>query len=157
MSPYQLIDYSCIEESPEMVLDFAIVTLNNIGRVKKAVPHDQRDHVEKNDELAVYAVKESGGDGKRRLTVWFNKEIAAIETSDGSIWGDWDDDEELLLTEEIETAQDIEESTIIGRRAYNIYGICGIYALGRFYSLVAGGSEDEARRHEPVSAKFSGS
>lgn len=142
MRLYQLIDYSCIEEEPEMVLDFSIVTQDNVARVKKAVPHDQRDHVKVNDELAVHSVKESDGDGKRRLTVWFNKEIAALETSDGSIWGDWDDDEELLLTEKIETAQEIEGSTIIGRRAYNIYGICGIYASGRFYSLVDSESDD---------------
>lgn len=25
--------------------------------------------------------------GSRRLTIWYNKEDAAIETSDGSIWG----------------------------------------------------------------------
>jgi len=148
MRLYHFIDYSCIEEDPEMVLDFAIVSLNNIARVKKSVPHDQRDHVKEDDELAVYAVKEAYGDGKRRLTVWFNKETAAIETSDGSIWGDWDDDEELLLTGKIETAQDIEGSTIIGRRAYNIYGICGIYSLGRFYSLLDSESESESHTQE---------
>lgn len=142
MRLYQFIDYSCIEEDPEMVLNFSVVTQDNIARIKKAVPHDQRDHVRVDDELAVHAVKDSDGDGRRRLTVWFNKEIAALETSDGSTWGDWDDDEELLLTEKIETAQEIEGSTIIGRRAYNIYGICGIYALGRFYSLVDSESED---------------
>ena len=142
MRLYQFIDHSCIEEGPEMVLNFSIVTQDNIAQVKKAVPHDQRDHVKVNDELAVHAVKEWDGDGKRRLTVWFNKDIAAIEASDGSIWGDWDDDEELLLTEEIETAQEIEGYTIIGRRAYNIYGICGIYASGRFYSLVDSESDD---------------
>jgi hypothetical protein len=142
MRLYQVIDYSCIEECPEMVLNFSVVTQANIARVKKAVPHDLRDHVEVDDELAVHALKESDVDGKRRLTVWFNKEIAAIETSDGIIWGNWDDDEEMLLTEKMETAQDVEGSTIQGKRAYNIYGICGIYALGRFYSLVDSESDD---------------
>ena len=142
MRLYQLIDYSCIEEDPEMVLNFSIVTQDNIAQVKKAVPHDQRDHVKINDELAVHAVKEWDGDGKRRFTIWFNKDIAAIETSDGSIWGAWDDDEELLLTDKMETAQEIEGPVITGMLAYNIYGICGIYASGRFYSLVDSESED---------------
>jgi len=136
MKEYQFIDYSCIEEEPETCLDYTIVTFNNIARVKKAVPPDQRDHVREDDEIAVYSVKGSDDENKRRLTIWFNREIAAIETPSGSIWGDWDEEEELMLTEDFETAQDSEGSTLLGRVSYNIYGICGIYVSGRFYTPV---------------------
>jgi len=144
MKQYHYIDYTCIEDVPDKVLDFAVVSSENIARIKKAVPHDQRDQVKEDDELEVYAVRSSDGDGKRRLTIWFNRCIAAVETSNGSIWGEWDEDEELLMTGEFEQAQDIEGSPITGRRAYNIYGIPGIYALGRFYTLVDGDPEGES-------------
>ena len=148
MKLYQLIDYSCVKECPEAVLEFATVSMHNILSIRKAVPDDQRDFVEEGDEMAVYAVKHSDPACKRRLTIWFNKEIAAIETSEGSVWGDWDEDEELLLTEEFEKAQDVDDSIIMGRRAYNLYGISGIYASGRFYSLVDECPDKEPKQQE---------
>ncbi len=143
MREYEFIDYSCIEEEPETFLDFTMVTCNNIARIRKAIPNDQRDHVKENDEVAVYFIRNSAGETNRKLTVWYNREIAAIETSGGSIWGDWDEDEELLLTEEFETAQDCEGSMLIGRISYNKYGIRGIYASGRFYAPVDDSSSEE--------------
>ena len=92
MREYQFIDYSCTEQEPETFLDFTAVTRNNIARIRRAVPGDQRDHVREDDEVAVYFVKDSvAGDDKWRLTVWYNREVAAFETSDGSVWGDWDE------------------------------------------------------------------
>ena len=141
MKQYYLIDHSCIEETPEKILEYEVVSTKTISRIRKAIPHDQREYVEEGDELSVYSIKKSNGNDNSRLTIWLNKEIAAFETSNGSIWGDWDEDEELLLTGDNETAQDVEGATIIGRRAYNIYGISGIYALGRFYTLLDEGLE----------------
>ena len=138
MKLYQFVDYSCIEEAPARLVEYVTVSSDNISRIRKTVPNDQREFVEDGDELCVYVLGGTEGDGRRRLTVWFNKEMAAVETGDGSVWGDWDEDEELLTTEELEKGEDAEGSVILGRKAYNIYGHCGIYAAGKFYTLVDG-------------------
>jgi hypothetical protein len=59
--------------------------------------------------------------------------MAAIETPQGSIWGDWDEEEELLLTEDFEEAQTVDGSPVNGRIAYSLLGHRGIYSSGNFY------------------------
>jgi len=101
--------------------------------VKETVPADQLSQIEGGDEISVYALEGPSADRSRRMTIWYNKEMAAIETPEGSIWGDWDEDEELLLTEEFGVAQAVDGSSVNGRIAYNLLGLRGLYSSGHFY------------------------
>ena len=101
--------------------------------IKETVPADQLSQVEGGDDISVYAVDGPSVDRSRRMTIWYNKEMAAIETPQGSIWGDWDEEEELLLTEDFEEAQTADGVPVNGRIAYNLIGLRGIYSSGNFY------------------------
>jgi hypothetical protein len=125
---------------PKPIIYYVSITPKNAIMVKDAVPHDQLRHIDVGDEMSVYAVIGSVENVPRRLTIWYNKEVAAIETSEGSIWGDWDEDVGLLLTEEFEQAED--EYSIGGRIAHNLLGHRGIYSSGNFYLLT------NFRRHD---------
>jgi hypothetical protein len=102
--------------------------------VRESVPADQIDEIEAGDEISVYAIY-GFPKGPRRLTIWYNKEMAALETSAGSIRGDWDEDDDLLLTEELVEAQNADGAPVNGRIAYNLSGTKGIYSSGNFYHL----------------------
>jgi hypothetical protein len=138
MLTYKRIDLTEHIGEPEPIIEYVTVTPQNAIMVRDSVPADQIRHIEVGDEMSVYAVD---GSAPRRLTIWYNKEVAAIETSEGSIWGDWDEDEELLLTEEFEEAQDIDGSSVGGRIAHNLLGHSGIYSSGKFYVLTESGNE----------------
>lgn len=127
------VDLSEYREEPEAIIDYVSVSLHNARRVKESVPADQLNQIESGDDISVYAVGGSATGRSRRITIWYNKEMAAIETPEGSIWGDWDEEEELLLTEEFEEAKAADGSPVNGRIAYNLHGLRGIYSSGNFY------------------------
>lgn len=126
------IDLTGYPNKPKAIIYYVSVTSQNAKMVKDSIPADQIRHVEAGDEMSVYAIDGSASNSPRRLTIWYNKEVAAIETAEGSIWGDWDEDK-LLLTEEFEEAQDVDGSSIGGRIVYNLFGLRGIYSSGNFY------------------------
>ena len=127
------LDSSEYQEEPQALIEYLSVSPQNAGMVKDAVPADQLSQVEGGDEISVYAVDGPPVDCSRRMTIWYNKEMAAIETPQGSIWGDWDEEEELLLTEDFEEAQTADGAPVNGRIAYNLLGLRGLYSSGNFY------------------------
>ena len=127
------IDLSEYQNEPVEIIEYVSVTLQKAKMVMESVPADQMSQIEAGDEISVYAIDGPASNGTKRLTIWYNKEMAAIETSEGSIWGDWDENEELLLTEEVVEAHDLDGSSVNGRIAYNLLGLRGIYSSGNFY------------------------
>jgi len=127
------VDLSEYRGEPEAIIDYVSVSLHNARMVRESVPADQLSQIEGGDDISVYAVDGSSAGRSRRMTIWYNKEMAAIETPEGSVWGDWDEDEELLLTEEFEEARAVDGSPVNGRIAYNLLGRRGIYSSGGFY------------------------
>lgn len=134
------IDLTEYRNKPKAIIYYVSVNSQNAKMVRDSIPADQIRYVEAGDEISVYAIDGSASNGPRRLTIWYNKEVAAIETAEGSIWGDWDEDK-LLLTEEFEEAQDVDGSSVGGRVVYNLFGLRGIYSSGNFY-LVTDSTSD---------------
>ena len=119
------------------IIEYVSVTLQNVKMVRESVPDDQICEIEAGDEISVYSINGPVSTASRRLTIWYNKEMAAIETFEGSIRGDWNEAEEVLLTGEQVQAQNVDGSSVNGRIAYNLYGIKGIYSSGGdFYHLI---------------------
>lgn len=129
-------DYSDRDESLVPVLDFQTVTLSNIERVKRIVPVDQQEQVEEGDDIAVYAIDNTIEGIKGKLTIWYNKEMACMDINNYSIWGDWDENDELVMTEEYAEAKDPVGMTVNGQLAYNTHGVRGIYKDGNFYTII---------------------
>jgi hypothetical protein len=141
MLTYRRIDLSEHFDAPKPIIYYVTVTPKNTTMVKNAVPRDQFKRIEVGDEMSVYAINSSVANSPRRFTIWYNKEMAAIETSEGSIWGDWDEEEKLLLTEVFQEAQDVYGYSVGGRIAHNLLGHSGIYSSGKFYLLTEATSE----------------
>jgi len=129
-------DYSDRDESLVPVLDFQTVTLSNIERVKRIVPVDQQEQVEEGDGIAVYDIDNTIEGIKGQLTIWYNKEMACMDINNYSIWGDWDENDELVMTEEYAEAKDPVGMTVNGQLAYNTHGVRGIYKDGNFYTII---------------------
>ncbi|MGD0584552.1 MAG: hypothetical protein ABSA86_02095 [Oryzomonas sp.] len=127
------VDLSEYQEEPEALIEYVSVSLQNAKMIRETVPADQLGQIEGGDDISVYAVDGPSVNSSRRMTIWYNKEMAAIESPKGSIWGDWDEEEELLLTEEFEEAQTVDGSPVHGRIAYNLLGLRGIYSSGNFF------------------------
>jgi hypothetical protein len=136
MTYCDFIDYSDRDDSLVPVLDFQTVTLSNIERVKQTVPIDQQEQVEEGDDIAVYDIDNTIEGIKGKLTIWYNKEMACMDINNYSIWGHWDENDELIMTEEYAEAKDPVGMTVTGQLAYNIHGVRGIYSGGNFYTII---------------------
>lgn len=141
MRTCKCVDLSVYLDAPKPIIYYVTVNPRNSMMVKDAVPRDQVRHIEVGDEMSVYAVNSSVASSPLRFTIWYNKEMAAIETSEGSIWGDWDEEEKLLLTEVFEQAEDIYGYPVGGKIAHTLIGHSGIYSSGKFYLLAESTSE----------------
>jgi len=136
MTYCDFIDYADRDESLVPVLDFQTVTLGNIERVKKIVPIGQREQVEEGDDIAVYDIDNSIEGIKGKLTIWYNKEMACLDIGNCCIWGHWNENDELVMTEEYAEAKDPVGVTVSGQLSYNTHGIRGIFDDGSFYTII---------------------
>jgi len=136
MTCCDIIDYADRGESLVPVLDFQTVTLGNIKRVKQLVPADQREHVEEGDDIAIYDINNAIEGINGKLTIWYNKEMACLDIDNRSIWGHWDENDELVITEEFAEAKDPGGITVSGQLAYNTHGVRGIYRDGDFFTII---------------------
>lgn len=127
-------DYSGMEKEPLLIIDNVIVTTENITQVKHFVPSDQWVEVKEGDGLSVYLLTIPAEMNGRRLTVWYRKGVAAIESFDGeSIWGEWDEKAKLFLCEDTEKIQHDNGAILFGRKAYDHFGMRGIFFNGMFH------------------------
>jgi len=137
MLSYKGTDLSGIEKEPMLIIDNVIVTTDNITQVKDFIPSDQRVEIKEGDGLSVYLLTRPPEMNGRRLTIWYRKGVAAIESFDGkSIWGEWDEEAKLFLCEDTEKIQHDDGTTLFGRKAYDHFGMCGIFFNGMFHPTV---------------------
>jgi len=130
-------DCSGVEKEPMLIIDNVIVTTDNITQVKHFIPPDQRVEVKEGDGLSVYLLTRPPEMSGRRLTVWYRKGVAAIESFDGeSIWGEWDEDAKLFLSGDTEKVQHDNGAILFGRKAYDHFGMRGIFLNGMFHPTV---------------------
>ena len=134
--------YSGRPESLITLYECPSVSTDDIASMKHVIP-DQVAHVENGDKLTIYIVDNRIEEIKGVLTVWHVKGRARMNTGHGNIWGDWEEDAKLLVTEEfVEDAEDGNGREVMGRIAYNTHGMRGIYSRGKFFTLLdSGGNE----------------
>lgn len=126
-------DHSGVEKDPMMIIDNVTITGDNITQVKHFIPPDQRVEVREGDGLSVYLLTGPPEMNGRRLTVWCSRGVAAIESFDGeSIWGEWNEEAKLFLCEDTEVQHD-NGAILLGRKAYDHFGVRGIFFNGTFH------------------------
>jgi hypothetical protein len=134
MLNYNGTDHSDVEKEPILIIDNVIITMDNITQVKRFIPPDQQVEVREGDGLSIYLLTRPPEMSGRRLTVWFSKGVAAIESFDGeSIWGEWNAEAKLFLCEDTKKIQYDNGAILFGRKAYNHFGVCGIFFNGTFH------------------------
>lgn len=136
MTYCDLIDYSTRDDSSMTLVTSGPVTKHTIAHLKQALPPGQDRYVVEGDKMAVYQLDNPLGEIRGTLVIWLNKGKACINTDTGRIWGDWEDAQKLVLTEDYDEAEDPDGKSVMGRRAYNIFGMRGIYAQKTFYTLL---------------------
>jgi hypothetical protein len=136
MTYCDIIDYSTRDDTTIRLITSEAVTRYTIDHLKQAVPPGQDKYVFEGDRMAVYHLDNPEGGIRGTLVIWLNKGKACINTDTGHIWGDWQDDQKLLLTEDYDEAPDPDGKSVMGRRAYNIFGMRGIYAQKTFYTVL---------------------
>ncbi|KAF0219949.1 MAG: hypothetical protein FD174_1673 [Geobacteraceae bacterium] len=111
-----------------------VVTEYNFEKFGGIVPLDQREAIEAGDVISVIYFDNKTDVIRGTITIWHNKSMAAIHRGGESIWGDWDESAELVVTEEYEETWNSHGEEISGRIAYNSYGVEGILSCGEFYT-----------------------
>lgn len=135
MARCELIDYADRNESLAPLVEYHRVTPRNMETLRAWLLPDQMAQVEDGDEIAVYRIDNTVEGITGTLIVWYNKEMACIDTGSGSDWGDWDESAELVVTEEFGEAEDPDGVSVAGRIAFNIHGIRGILTGDDFHTL----------------------
>ena len=129
-----MVDYSDRHGSLITLYEYRNVTPADIVEVRDVIP-DQMDQVEEGDALVVSIIDNRIEGVKGLLTVWPGKEMACIDTGNGPIRGVWEEDHNLVVTEEFEEEKDDDGLAVMGRIAYNIHGMRGIFSRERFFTL----------------------
>ena len=143
MATCKLVDYSGRHLRPIELFKYDSVMQNDITELKEVLPADQLEKVEEGDSLGIYIIDNRIESFKALLTIWHNKGRACIDTGGGSVWGEWKQEIELLLTFEFEEGKDDEGVPVMGRIGYNIHGIKGIYSQGELFTLLDEEEKDE--------------
>ena len=137
MKSCELVDYSHRTESLITLYEYLHVTPADIAEVRDIIP-DQMDQVEGGDALAIYIIDNRIEGVRGLLTVWPGKGMASIDMGNGTIWGEWEEGHNLVVTEEFDEEKDEEGVAVMGRIAYNTHGMRGIFSRGDFYTLLDG-------------------
>jgi hypothetical protein len=136
MARCELLDYSDRDDSMLSLVEYHQVTRGSLETLREYVLPDQMAQIEEGDEIEIYRIENCVDGISATLIIWYNKEMACIDTGSGSVWGDWDEDAELVVTEEYGEAEDAEGIPIAGRLAYNTHGVRGIRAREAFHTLI---------------------
>ena len=111
----------------------AVVSDENLGEILGVTAFEQHPEINQGDVVSVLffhnrALRTSG-----TVTIWHNKEHAAIKTYSASLAGEWIESLRVIVTEEIEEGWTMNGQLVTGRIAMDICGVRGIYSCGEFY------------------------
>jgi hypothetical protein len=134
----ELTDLSDRSESLIKLCEYTDVTVIDIPEIEEIFSYLQLPlyQVREGDYLSIYIVDNRMKSVKGYLAIWHNKGIACINTDAINLWGEWEENNMLVLSGILEAGEYIDGGTIMGRRAYNTDGAGGIYSQGRFFKFI---------------------
>ena len=145
-------DLSDRSENLIKLCEYTNVTVIDIPEIEEIISYLQLPlyQVQEGDNLSVYIVDNRLKLIKGYLAIWHNKGIACINIDSLQLWGEWEENNMLVLSEILEVGEYVEGGVITGRKAYNTDGARGIYSQGRFFKFI-----DCAPDYETASAPLS--
>ncbi|MBJ6724277.1 hypothetical protein [Geomesophilobacter sediminis] len=120
------------------VVKAELVTENNLGEILGVTAFEQHALIDLGDVISVIFFHNGSVDRSGTITIWHNKEEATIKTPFTSLTGEWLEDEQVVVSEEIEESWTLHGELVSGRMAMDITGVPGIYSCGTFFSLQRG-------------------
>ena len=129
------IDYSHREQWLTQLFESEKLASDDISRLKKLVPNDHLERLEPGDDFSLYLIENMEDNNQALFSFWTDIGLAGMNFGGSTIWGHFDTNNELLLTEEFAHALNSSGNSVKGTVAYNLHGIRGIFANGTFYTL----------------------
>jgi len=146
MESCRLVDYS---DRPECLIElhnFDCVTHETLRDARSAIVTGHFGPVEVGDRIVSFIVDNRTEGVQGLLTVWRNKGVACLDKGEGKIWGDWQEDEKLVLTYDFQEVKGLRGTPAIARIAYNVHGMRGVWEGGKFYTLFL--HDGSSKNHE---------
>lgn len=139
MTRCELIDYSGRFESLIKLCGYSAVSMGDLSEIKEIISYIQLPsyQVQEGDNFFIFIIDNRVEGIKGFLAIWQNREMACLNIGNGNVWGKWEKQHNLLLTDEYEIGEEADGTEVAGRVVYNSHGIGGIYSQGRFYTILA--------------------
>jgi hypothetical protein len=115
------------------VITRAIVSEENRGDILGVTATEHHSMVELGDTISVLFFHNSSLDCAGTVTIWHNKNFAALKTYTTSLCGEWHDSLKLVVSELRDEGWTMEGELVTGSLAMDINGTQGIYSCGEFY------------------------
>jgi len=131
------IDYAGRDASMIELYRYPAVTRDEIATLREVLSPVQLVQVTEGDSLHAYIVDNRIEGVVGLLTIWDNRPIACLDTGFGAVWGAWDRDRQVLVTDDAMEAEGDGGAVIRGKTAYNSHGVKGIFSGGIFHTISA--------------------
>jgi len=115
------------------VISRAVVSEGNLEEILGVTAFEQHPMIALGDTISVLFFHNSALKCAGTVTIWHNKNQAAIKTYSTSLQGEWLDSLKLIVSEEREEGWTMEGELVTGSLAMDINGTQGIYSCGEFF------------------------
>ena len=115
------------------VITRAVVSEENLVEIRGVTAIEQHPMIELGDTLSVIVLHNSSLSCAGTVTIWHNKNYAAIKTYTASLAGEWLDSARLIVSEERDEGWTMDGELVTGNLAMDLDGAQGIYSCGEFY------------------------
>ena len=118
---------------PAYVFRNVPVNDRNMHTIRGVIPSDQKEVLQTGDTVSVIYFSNPSHGIRGTITIWNGSLKGAISIGNGSIWGEWDEERRLLVTDMHEETWSAYGVAISGNISYNMDGMRGILSSGIFY------------------------
>lgn len=91
-----------------------IVTEDNLHEIKGLISTEQHEKINPGDIISVILFYNNCNGAHGAVTIWHNKFMAAIKMMDNDLFGEWDEKNKVVITEEKEMAWTIHGEELSG-------------------------------------------
>lgn len=109
------------------------VTLETLEEVLGVTPFEQHLLINAGDSVSVFYFHSGSLANSGTLTIWHNKNQAAIKTAMSQLSGEWLESQRLIVSDELEVGWTMQGELVTGRIAMDVNGFQGVYSCGQFY------------------------
>jgi hypothetical protein len=115
------------------VIRRAVVCDENVGEILGVTAFEQHPQINQGDVISVMFFNNKDLKISGTVTIWHNRNHAAIKTYSVSISGEWIESLKLIVSDDLDDGWTVKGELVTGRLAMDTNGVQGIYSCGEFY------------------------